>query len=432
MINLKRNWIILAFIFIVFISAGFAWLYPYAEELPRFSPYPFGKNFAFTITDDPDDHKLAKIRLVYDFLSEQGLKTTIAVWAREATRSNGIPDIEGEFDYGETLKRKAYRDYILELKKNRFEIALHTVSGGNDRRDETIKGYEDFKAIFKEYPKVNIMHSKNLDDIYWGTKVFKSRFARWVFGDLIGKVFAKGSFPFAGEDPNSSYFWGDILKERTKYVRLWGTSDINTLKFNPSMPYHDPDKPYVNYWFSFSDGYDLRFFNKLLSDKNIEKLVKERGASIVYTHFAAGFAKKTKDGSYKLDEIFKNQIKKLAQQRDGWFVPASVLLDRLLAMKNISLFNIEAAIIVVNSNAYPVDGVTLLLSQGVTLYDSHGNSYQANDEGEIIIDKIGPNNAVTLFKSKNLYTLKNTYPDRWEYLNLVLKRSLIWLFYHKD
>ena len=39
-------------------------------------------------------------------------------------------------------------------------------------------------------------------------------------------------------------------------VRNFVFSDINTLKSCPYMPYQDPTKPYVNYWFASSE----RFF----------------------------------------------------------------------------------------------------------------------------------------------------------------------------
>lgn len=418
-------------LFLLFI-VGVAWFVVNNEhvKVAYLSPYPYGKNFGFTVTDDPDWNKLEKMKPVYDFLSKVGLRTTIAVWALEAKRSDGVPDIEGFFNYGSTLESERYREYILELKRRGFEIALHTVSGGNDRREETVRGYEDFKTIIGEYPKINIMHSNNLENVYWGSKVFESRIAGWGCRNLIGIVYPKARFPFGGEEPNSIYFWGDILKEKTKYVRLWGTTDINTLKFNPSMPYHDPGKPYANYWFSFSDGYNLKLFNKLISDKNIKRLVKERGASIVYTHFS-GFCKKTEDGSYQLNEYFRSQIEKIARQRDGWFVPASVVLDRLLTMKNVSLFNTDNALIVVNSNIFPVDGVTLIVTPGTLLYDPYGNIRTANDEGEIVIDRLTPGSSIIFFRQKNPNFVRNARPDRWEHFNLTMRRFLIWLFCHR-
>ena len=63
------------------------------DNKPILSPYPFGANFAFTITEDPDASWFDEAKLVYDFLEKKGLRTTIAVWVRKATRSNGIPDV---------------------------------------------------------------------------------------------------------------------------------------------------------------------------------------------------------------------------------------------------------------------------------------------------------------------------------------------------
>lgn len=394
------------------------------------SPYPFGKNFAFTICDDPDWTRLEKIRPVYDFLTEAGLRTTIAVWPLNATRANGVPDIEGDFDYGDTLQRDEYRKYVVELKRRGFEIALHTASGGNDLRVATQKGYEEFKAIFGEYPKMNIMHSNNLENVYWGTNVLRNRLASTLLRELFGHIYPKVNYPFAGENPKSPYFWGDILRERTKYVRMWGTSDINTLRFNPTMPYHDPEKPYVNYWFSFSDGYNLEFFNKLISDRKIGQLVDEEGASIVYTHFS-GFAKTTNDGSYVLDEHFKKQIMKIAHQKGGWFVPVSVLLDRLLAMKNVVVLDAGPAVVVINSNSYPVEGVTVRIPQDEPLFDASGMSCPSQGDSKIVIPKINGNGSVTFYKKKASLFLRNVAPGTWESIRLVWKRFEIWLLYHK-
>jgi hypothetical protein len=390
------------------------------------SPYPDGRNFAFTVTDDPDWTRLERIRPLYDFLTKIGMRTTVAVWVKEASRPNGIPDRSGFFDYGTTCENKDYLAYIEELQKRGFEIALHTVSGGNDYRKDTVAGYEIFKKLFGKYPKINIMHSNNLENVYWGSKVTENRLLR----KMIGIFYKRANLPYSGEDPGSPYFWGDILKKRTKYVRLWGTSDINTLKFNPSMPYHDPRKPYVNYWFSFSDGYLLPWFKKLISDKNIDKLVSERGASIVYTHFAF-FAKKDKTGVYRLNEDFKRQMVKISQQKDGWFVPASVLLDRLLLMKNVLLNTTYNSVTVVNTNTVSVEGLTMLSKPGEVFYDIRGRKLKANDEGEIVVGDLGPCQSVTLYKHPGDIYIQKEYPGYIEYLDMIIQRALILLFQHR-
>jgi hypothetical protein len=344
------------------------------------SPYPDGKNFAFSITDDPDFSKRWKIRQVYWFLDSIGIKTTMAVWVKKPERSNGVPDVAGDYFYGQTCENPKYLAFIKSMQQRGFEIALHTVSGGNDPRESTIEGYETFKTMFGHYPKINIMHAENLENIYWGGNVIENRLLRY----LAAFLYPKTKLPFGGEDPDSPYYWGDVLKAKTKYVRLWGTEDINTLKFDPRMPYHNPKTPYVNYWFSFSDGYSPAIFSKMLSSENIQRLEKERGTCIAYTHFASGFARKDKTGKRVVDPEFKQRMTELSKHKEGWFVPVSTILDRLLAVKNLRLTANGSTLSVENQNRFDMDGVTLLMAPGAEF--SIGNEVlRADDQGEIII-----------------------------------------------
>ena len=169
-------------------------------------------------------------------------------------------------------------------------------------------------------------------------------------------MFNRSDIPYSGEVPSSKYFWGDILQQKTKYVRLFGTRDINTLQFNPSMPYHDPEKPYVNYWFSYSDGFGIDGFNNLITKDHVDKLVKARGACIAYTHFAHGFVREG-----KLNKTFQLRISYLVSKPGGWFIPASELLDRLLLMKKVILLKGQDCFMVVNLNDVKIEGVTLIV-----------------------------------------------------------------------
>ena len=414
---MKKSRVLFFFVFLALLFLGIIAYSLRTKSGPVLSPYPDGKNFAFTITADPDGNRLEKDKLIYDFFTEVGLKTTIAVWVKEPTRSTGVPDIPKPTQNGDSCERKAYLKYMQELQKKGFEIALHTVSSGNDHREATIEGYEKFKRFFGEYPKINIMHATNLENIYWGKQVVGNNLLRLAAGVLTKRA----NFHYGGENPKSKYFWGDILKKRTKYVRLWGTSDINTLKFNPSMPYHDPEKPYVNYWFSFSDGLNVDIFNKLISDENIKRLVNERGSCIVYTHFASGFVKRG-----GLDQTFKKQMEKIAQERDGWFVPASELLDRLLLMKNVTLTTSKNAFLIANLNSCVVAGVTVLVRPGEVLYDACKSRLVANDEAEIVLGDLKPGETVLLLRDKSSYRPKNEYPNWSEYLSMILGRCWVW------
>jgi hypothetical protein len=362
------------------------------------SNYPYGRNFAFTITDDPDGNTLEKIKPVYDFLLKEGLKTTAAVWLFPPMRTNGLPDLLLSENPGkkkswprDTCERPEYLNYMRQLKSYGFEIAMHGASTGNDQRDETIRGYENFHEYFGCYPDINIMHAQNLENVYWGKKVVSNK----IFQKLMGLVAGKANIPFSGEDPSSVYFWGDILQSKTKYVRLFGTDDINTLKFNPSMPYHDPDKPFVNHWFSFSDGSNPKRFSKLLGKDNIKQLADERGACIVYTHFAHGFFK-----NGKLDENFMKSIKRITSEPDGWFVPCSTLLDRLNLMKRVFIEHSDIGFVVYNLNNKIVDGLTIIVAPDRQYYGSDGNNYLSNGEGEIIIEKMFGNECLYFSTNK--------------------------------
>jgi hypothetical protein len=90
------------------------------------------------------------------------------------------------------------------------------------------------------------------------------------------------------------------------------------------MPYHDPGRPYVNYWFASSEGAVPDSFVERIDERHIDRLEEEGGACIMYTHFGLGFW----DG--RLHPRFRELMTRLAQ-RNGWFVPVSELLDYLLA-----------------------------------------------------------------------------------------------------
>jgi hypothetical protein len=93
------------------------------------------------------------------------------------------------------------------------------------------------------------------------------------------------------------------------------------------MPYHDPEKPFVKYWYASSEGANVDSFIHTLSEPNQDRLEQEGGACLMYAHFGHGFVK---DG--KLDPRFVSLMSRLSN-KNGWFVPAATLLD-FLRQKN--------------------------------------------------------------------------------------------------
>jgi hypothetical protein len=130
-----------------------------------------------------------------------------------------------------------------------------------------------------------------------------------------------------GHDPSSPHFWGDACKEHISYIRNLTFNGIDTLRYDPRMPYRVRSKEACsNLWFSSSDGQRIEELRDLLAEAHVDALEARGGACIVYTHFASGFV----DGAGRVDELFERRIRYLASKR-GWFVPVSTLLDHLAA-----------------------------------------------------------------------------------------------------
>ena len=274
--------------------------------------WPKKKEFAFTIIDDTDNSNINNIKPIYDYLTSKNIKTTKTVWIYPSR----------DRYTGQTLQNNNYYKFIKLLKSDGFDIQLHNVGSGNFSRTEIIKGLDEFKQKLGKYPNMHINHCSNSDNLYWGHK---------RFGMILRKTMQiiEGSKKrFYGDEINSNYFWGDIAKEKIKFIRNRVFNGINTLKYDPKMPFREKRKIFSNYWFSSSDGHNLKQFNNLVTKSNIDKLKREKGLCIVQTHFASDFV----DQQGKLDEIFKENINYLSKQ-NGWFVPANDILEYLLSQK---------------------------------------------------------------------------------------------------
>jgi hypothetical protein len=188
------------------------------------------------------------------------------------------------------------------------------------------------------------------------------------------------------------------------------------------MPYHDADKPYVNYWFSFTDGKNLDIFNKLIEEKNINSLRKERGASIVYVHFASGFIQDN-----KLNNMFKERMTALSKHSDGWFVPATTLLNRLLEMKYVKLEKYKNKIFITNYNGVTVYGLTVMVSPGTIYFNQNGDKFIANEEGEIVIEKLLSGDTVVLSKKSIGQVQEKMSLGLLEEINALFQRSLVYI-----
>lgn len=274
--------------------------------------WPEGKRFAFTVFDDTDRGTVENLRPVYDLLARLGLRTTKSVWPVRGQREAMIP--------GDTCDDPDYLEWVLGLQRQGFEIGFHNATFHTSLRAETLTAIDRFKTLFGHDPQTFANHASNEEAIYWG----RSRLSgvRALAYDAMRGV--TGRARFSGHDEDSPLFWGDICRDRVRYVRNFVFNDINTLGQCPKMPYRDPERPYANLWFASTEGATVKEFCDSIESKNQDKLEREGGACIMYTHFGKGFVE---DG--KLHGRFERLMTELAA-RDGWFPTTVELLDHLL------------------------------------------------------------------------------------------------------
>ena len=279
--------------------------------------FPGGARFAFTVMDDTDVATVENVRPIYRLLESLGMRTTKTVWpvrCEEGSRN---------FWLSETLDDAAYHDFVVDLHTRGFEIAFHGATMETSPRARITRALERFRGVFGAPPRVHANHAYNRDNLYWGA----SRLDDPVLRLLCGRVAGQAAHLYEGHRPGSPYWWGDLCVEQIEYVRNLTFSEINLRRINPSMPYRDPSRPYVRWWFSAADAEDVDEFNHLLRPTNQQQLEAEGGVCIVATHFGKGFG-----AGGKLNPETRRLLQLLAA-RNGWFPPVGELLDWLRARR---------------------------------------------------------------------------------------------------
>jgi hypothetical protein len=274
--------------------------------------WPEGKTFAFTIFDDTDSQTLAAGREAYAMLRGAGFRTTKSVWPIRPTRTPS--------DHGATCDDPEYLAWAQEIQRQGFEIGYHMATSHTSPREDTARALEAFAGYFGRYPAAMSNHYYCDEGIYFGDARL-SGVNRLLYNGLTR---FRNRNRFRGHVPGDPLFWGDLCREKIRYVRQFVFAEINTLKACPYMPYHDPARPYVNQWFASTEGADGNAFIARLNEANQEKLESEGGACIMYTHFGRGFY----EGG-RLQPRFVELMERLGR-RPGWFVPVSTLLDYIL------------------------------------------------------------------------------------------------------
>jgi len=305
----------------------------------RISRFPAPYEAAIAVSDDPDNSTLASFTAMYDFLAGIGFPTTRAMWTFEREEFTGTPPLPIEFS-APLLKDPDCLDYCRRLRTAGFEICLHGASSGNNTRERTVAALDALESSLGASP-VFVFHSKNAENLYWDASVASSKIGR----ALLGLYTRNRCF---GEVSGSRYFWGDVCRERVRFIRMFRTRRLDTLAENPSMPYHDFRKPFVNFWFSATKGHIPRLF----AGENIERLRRRNGASVLYQYLD-----RYVDAEGRIPADVREALERVASDGRIWKAPVSALLERLRRTRLVLIHRQGERAWIVNAGRKPLEEV---------------------------------------------------------------------------
>jgi hypothetical protein len=289
----------------------------------RHVDWPGGHRFAFSIFDDTDMTTLENGPIVYDLLDRLGLRITKSVWPLAAP--------EWRPTAGSTCAEEDYLAWVLDLRADGHEIGYHNATDGSSTREQTRAALDRFRELFGHDPKVGADHAGNREALYCAPR----RLSGWRAATYAAaqRVRQPRRPPFSGEVPTSPYFWGDLCRDRITYWRGLSFDEANLLRVCPVVPYHDPTRRYVNYWFPSADAPRRAHLVRLLDDARMARLEDEGGVCIVYAHLGLDAVE---DG--RVDPELADRLSALAE-RDGWFAPVGEILDHLRTQQPSSLIS---------------------------------------------------------------------------------------------
>ena len=306
-------------------------------------PYPHRAGFC--VTDDTDAATAESVAIVYDFLAAIGLRTTKTVWAFEPAEPCGIPALPPSITRGVTLQDAGYLEYVRGLSHRGFEICLHGASAGNNVRARTAAALELLDRECRP-SRTYICHAKNAENPYWHERVAPRGPAQWLLR-------LASRYRCSGEAPASPYFWGDLCLARGLRIRLFRTRNVNTLADNPSMPYHDPEKPLVAAWFSATK----RSFADCCAPAAIEQLRTEHGLCVLYQYMH----RYADLGRRRVTPEFQRAAERLMAAGDVLVDTTERLMDRLQEMQGVFLAARGRELWVANANPREVAEVQVSL-----------------------------------------------------------------------
>lgn len=352
----------------------------------RLSLYPGGHTFAFTIVHDADSaysQRLAPLFEVFDALNMKITATVFVFWADWANNGkiwsswNRVQDPRQKLMAPKAvpLVDSTERDFYRKLAAEGHEIGMHTPSDTSDTTAQLQQAFEYFDEVFGHFPTIYVEHSHDSNQETLGNQ---------------------------GENPRSEYFSLAMLKHYHPWVWVDGPLGLPS---ESESGYYDliasqvapfSDEPAKRY------GYDKIFartgkwkladgdgFLQEYSTSNVDELERNRGIALVYTHLDS---KWLDPDTHKMRGSLSDRLKYITS-KNGWFVPASTILDRVIAMRELSLDVTNGYLRVRNRGAEKIDAVTVISPGSATLCASK-SKLRRGPRGDIVLGDIQPHQTI--------------------------------------
>jgi hypothetical protein len=312
---------------------------------------------------------------------EIGFKITVTVftfWADWA--QNGKVWLEWKNDHDNEqffapnsvpLLDEKEREFYIQLGARGHEIGMHTPSETSNTREDVIRAFEYFKEVFGRYPRIYVEHAVTRN---------------------------KDGQASEGSKPGSIYFNTDLLNSYGPWVwidddcgvpdkrdrRFFDILAVNGSPFNAVAPArYGIAKAFLRtgkWREADGDGF-LAWY----SEKNIDALEEQRGLALVYMHLDAKWLDVE---TREMRPAIKERLRYLAS-KNGWFIPAGVILDRLQAIHKLKLYHNERRLKLVNTGSSTIEGLTVTSNRGRGLRNLR-KSWKPGRRGEMVLGAIRP------------------------------------------
>lgn len=346
----------------------------------RLSPYPSGHTFAFTIVHDADSaysRRLAPLFEEFDALKIKITATAFVFWASWGnegkiwSRWNQIRDPDQAFlaPKAVPLVDDTERQFYLSIAARGHEIGMHTPSDTSDTTEQLQRGFEYFIRVFGHPPSVYVEHSTQSN---------------------------KETLENEGANPRSNYYSLAILKFYHPWVWVDGPLGLPPasepkyydLVASKGAPFSDESAKHYGLEKVFmrtgkwnqadGDGFLVGY-----SVANIDDLERNRGLALAYTHLDSKWLDPV---THKMRLPIAERLRYLAS-KNGWFAPAGTILDRVQAMKELSLDPRGGYVRIHNQGTQAIEAVTVVSPNGASLCKSE-TILRPGPRGDIVVGAI--------------------------------------------